>query len=136
MLNESSVDVRVLDRAGQPVIGLGAGDFRVKIGGKPLEVQSIVWVGGDDSTRHCVAWKSRGSAHVEGRRTSRTPDRVPVSERSRAFADCRSHADARRGAGVPRWVDAARSGRDPLVRFASENLDGLYRRPELDSGEC
>jgi VWFA-related protein len=43
------VDVRVLDRAGQPVIGLGAGDFRVKIGGKPLGVQSILWVGGDDS---------------------------------------------------------------------------------------
>jgi VWFA-related protein len=52
------LDVRVLDRAGQPVIGLGAGDFRVKIGGKPLEVQSIVWVGDDHSTDTALPGKA------------------------------------------------------------------------------
>jgi len=43
------VDVRVLDSAGQPVLGLGVADFKVKIGGKPVAVQSITWVGGADS---------------------------------------------------------------------------------------
>ena len=43
------VDVRVLDHAGQPVLGLIADDFRVKIGGTPVAVQSITWVGGVDS---------------------------------------------------------------------------------------
>ncbi len=44
------VDVRVLDSSGQAVIGLDLEDFRVKIGGKPVAVHSIVWVGGNDST--------------------------------------------------------------------------------------
>ena len=43
------VDVRVLDHAGHPVLGLSADDFRVKIGGTPVAVQSITWVGGLDS---------------------------------------------------------------------------------------
>jgi VWFA-related protein len=42
------VDVRVLEASGQPVLGLGADDFKVKIGGKPVAVQSVTWVGGDD----------------------------------------------------------------------------------------
>jgi VWFA-related protein len=42
------VDVRVLEARGQPVLGLGVDDFKVKIGGKPVGVQSVTWVGGDD----------------------------------------------------------------------------------------
>lgn len=58
------VDVRVLDGQGQPVLGLGAGDFRVKIGGKPVAVRSIMWVGGADSKDAAVppqAVELRGS---------------------------------------------------------------------------
>lgn len=62
------VDVRVLDSAGQPVLGLGADDFTVKIGGKPVEVQSITWVGGADSNDTAVlpqAVELRGSTDSE-----------------------------------------------------------------------
>jgi VWFA-related protein len=39
------VDVRVLDNEGLPVLGLGADDFIVKIGGKPVPIESTMWVG-------------------------------------------------------------------------------------------
>jgi VWFA-related protein len=42
------VDVRVVDPKGQPIVGLAAEDFTVKIGGAPAAVQSIIWVGGAD----------------------------------------------------------------------------------------
>jgi VWFA-related protein len=48
------VDVRVVDGAGQPVLGLGADDFSVKIGGKPAAVQSFMWVGGAASNDPAV----------------------------------------------------------------------------------
>jgi VWFA-related protein len=39
------VDVRVLDNEGLPVLGLGADDFSVKIGGKPVPIESTMWIG-------------------------------------------------------------------------------------------
>jgi VWFA-related protein len=39
------VDVRVVDAAGQPVVGLGPEDFRVKLDGKPIALESALWVG-------------------------------------------------------------------------------------------
>jgi VWFA-related protein len=39
------LDTRVLDRLGQPVRGLAADDFIVKVGGKVARVESAVWVG-------------------------------------------------------------------------------------------
>jgi VWFA-related protein len=43
------VDVRVLDNDGRAVVGLGADDFSVKIGGKPVAIESAMWVGGAQS---------------------------------------------------------------------------------------
>ena len=40
------VDVRVLDGQGQAVVGLDADDFSVRIGGKPVPIESAMWVGG------------------------------------------------------------------------------------------
>jgi VWFA-related protein len=40
------VDVRVLDEEGRAVADLGADDFKVKIGGKPVAIESAMWVGG------------------------------------------------------------------------------------------
>ena len=40
------VDVRVLDDDGSAVTGLAADDFHVKIGGKPVAIESAMWVGG------------------------------------------------------------------------------------------
>lgn len=39
------VDVRVVDDSGQPVPGLGPEDFKVKVDGKPVLVESALWVG-------------------------------------------------------------------------------------------
>jgi VWFA-related protein len=39
------VDARVLDDMGQPVPGLGADDFSVRIDGRPARVESATWVG-------------------------------------------------------------------------------------------
>jgi VWFA-related protein len=43
------VDVRVLDDQGNPVVDLGADDFRVKIDGRPARVDSALWVGDTES---------------------------------------------------------------------------------------
>lgn len=37
-------EVRVVDRDGNPVAGLGPADFTVKVGGKPVEVESVLWI--------------------------------------------------------------------------------------------
>jgi VWFA-related protein len=37
-------EVRVVDDSGLPIAGLGPGDFRVKIGGRRVEVESVSWV--------------------------------------------------------------------------------------------
>jgi len=39
------VDVRVVDGAGQPVLGLRPEDFKVKLDGKPIALESALWVG-------------------------------------------------------------------------------------------
>lgn len=41
------VDARVLDDEGRAVEGLGAADFTVKIGGTPVAIESVMWVGGE-----------------------------------------------------------------------------------------
>jgi VWFA-related protein len=40
------VDARVLDSHGQAMVGLVADDFAVRIGGKPVAIESVTWVGG------------------------------------------------------------------------------------------
>ena len=41
------IDTRVVDDFGRPVLGLDAGNFEVKIDGKPARVESEEWVGGN-----------------------------------------------------------------------------------------
>ncbi len=43
------LDARVLDDRGDPVPGLEAGDFKVRIDGRPARVESATWVGGVES---------------------------------------------------------------------------------------
>src|SRR5207244_3097264 len=38
------VDARVTDDSGDPILGLGAGDFRVRIDGLPAKVESVEWI--------------------------------------------------------------------------------------------
>jgi VWFA-related protein len=42
-------DVRVLDGRGRPIRGLGPGDFRVKVDGQPVRLESVLWIPGDTS---------------------------------------------------------------------------------------
>src|SRR5688572_24237334 len=49
------VDARVLDSQGQAMVGLVADDFRVRIGGKPVAIESAMWVGGATATPAYVA---------------------------------------------------------------------------------
>lgn len=41
------IDARVVDAVGEPIHGLTADDFKVKIDGKPVRVESVTWVGVD-----------------------------------------------------------------------------------------
>ncbi|MDP9324608.1 MAG: hypothetical protein M3P13_13310, partial [Acidobacteriota bacterium] len=43
------IDARVLDDAGNPVPGLMADDFKVKIDGRIVRVETATWVGGRDT---------------------------------------------------------------------------------------
>lgn len=43
------IDVRVVDDRGNPVVGLSASDFQVKIDGKRSRVESATWIGGSDT---------------------------------------------------------------------------------------
>src|SRR5437867_5870513 len=43
------IDARVLDDGGNPVPGLTADDFKVKIDGKMVRVETATWVGGRES---------------------------------------------------------------------------------------
>lgn len=46
------VDLRVIDGRGEPVAGLGPGDFEVRLDGRPVEVEAVEWradPGGDDA---------------------------------------------------------------------------------------
>ncbi len=38
------IDVRALDGRGEPILGLGPDDFRVRIDGKPARVESVQWI--------------------------------------------------------------------------------------------
>lgn len=73
------VDVRVVDRAGRPVGGLGPSDFVVRIAGVPARVESVEWVG------HPVGDEEPRAVEPAGHPTSAIPDTAgtPVSDRGR-----------------------------------------------------
>ncbi len=48
------VDARVIDDRGDPVLGLDAGDFKVRLDGKSARVETATWVGGGDTERPAV----------------------------------------------------------------------------------
>lgn len=47
-------DLRVLDRAGHPVHGLKAADFRVEVDGRPAEIDALRWVDGAYSVEEVI----------------------------------------------------------------------------------
>jgi hypothetical protein len=59
----ATVVVRVVDGAGNPVLGLGPGDFRVRVGRRDVPVAAVDWVAGGDAT---VAGAQASGAAVAG----------------------------------------------------------------------
>jgi VWFA-related protein len=55
------VDVRVVDAAGQPVLGLGPEDFKVKLDGKRVALESALWVGSSAEEDGGIVVTSDGS---------------------------------------------------------------------------
>src|SRR5687768_7668537 len=55
------VDVRVLDDKGHAITGLAADDFSVKIGGRPVPIESTMWVGGASAAATAPAPVERAS---------------------------------------------------------------------------
>lgn len=49
------VDARVVDGAGRPVLGLTAGDFRLKVDGREVPLQSVRWVPDDEPDAETAA---------------------------------------------------------------------------------
>jgi VWFA-related protein len=65
------IDARVFDDRGRPVPDLGPSDFAVKIGGRPMRVESAEWV---------------GSPSVDGEAASGVPGPAPGAQVTRAAA--------------------------------------------------
>jgi VWFA-related protein len=59
-------EVRAVDSDGSPILGLGPDDFRVKVGGKKVDVESVLWV---PTTGEAAA---AAEAHTE--QSVRTPE--------------------------------------------------------------
>jgi VWFA-related protein len=62
-------EVRVVDRSGEPVQGLTAEDFHVKIDGRPATVESVLWV----PTSGEAGVEESGSAAAVGVGSTKTP---------------------------------------------------------------
>jgi VWFA-related protein len=69
------VDVRVVEPSGRPLLGLAAEDFRVRIGGKPVAIQSISWVG--EAGSEVAAGQPRAEQRLESSDAS-VPGRLIV----------------------------------------------------------
>jgi VWFA-related protein len=90
-------EVRVVDRRGDPILGLEAGDFRATVGGVEVEVEAAEWIAGPPSPSPLVT--------------------VPGLPESRSLAE--SHPlDPRRGRLIVIFVQKD---------FESARLSGLYR---------
>ena len=59
-----TVPVRVLDPAGHPVMGLGAGDFRLRVGGRELPIEAVDWL--DAPAPETAGTGEGGAAGVTG----------------------------------------------------------------------
>jgi VWFA-related protein len=112
------LDVRVTDADGNPIKGLAADDFTVKLGGKAAKVESVTWIAdvlredepGVESPGLPAGAESAGSTSVEaGRLTASSPGRLFVVFVQTDFA--RNHERV--------------TGQMHFERFAEEMIDGL-----------
>jgi VWFA-related protein len=74
------IDARAVDSVGQPIRGLTAADFKVKIDGKPARVESAYWVSGSSGA---PALASPGAPPPSEAGSHATLEPVPVPEEAR-----------------------------------------------------
>ena len=122
------MDARVVDRAGRPILGLTPRDFRLKVDGRVVPLESVTWVDGGHarpirrSPRPPLAGRRAGAA-------ARAPHRLLLPEGPRALAHHR--ASCRCCAARARcWTAWARTTAWPSSpSIPTSALDGLHLRP-------
>ena len=78
------IDARAVDGRGQPILGLAATNFQVKVDGKPVALESATWVTGTPPDElltavegDAAAFRAAASSSCSSRRTS-TPRASPA----------------------------------------------------------
>jgi len=71
------VDVHAIDNAGEPVLGLSAGDFTLRVDGKPVPIESVEWIAGSSSSSAAAPQAAAGTAPVSAPAAA-APGRVIV----------------------------------------------------------
>ena len=60
------IDARAVDGQGRPLLGLTAADFRVKVDGKPVALESATWMRGQGARRAAARGRGRRLAEPTG----------------------------------------------------------------------
>ena len=68
------LDIRVTESRGEPITGLTAEDFRVRIGGKDATVESVVWVSDKETSRPVDESSGRPAVPLDDSKTRRLVD--------------------------------------------------------------
>ena len=101
------VDARVLDSRGRPILGLGPGDFRVKVDGKAVPLESAEWVPGAPEAAKGVSEPRAEAAREPGRTETVRAGRLIVLLFQRDIGDHRVK-------GIIRMKQRARAFLDTL----------------------
>ena len=72
------VDVHAIDNAGEPVLGLSAGDFTLRVDGKPVPIESVEWIAGSSSSPAAPAPQAAAETAPESAPAAPAPGRVIV----------------------------------------------------------
>jgi len=71
------VDVHAIDNAGEPLLGLSAADFTLRVDGKPVPIESVEWIAGSSSSSAAAPQAAAGTAPVSAPAAA-APGRVIV----------------------------------------------------------
>jgi VWFA-related protein len=115
------VDARVLDPRGNAVAGLTADDFAVKIAGKPVGIESVMWVGGSNTVE--VHEANNELPAIDRRDSDAAPGRLIIFLFQKDF-------ERSRLPGLMRMLIEARTFLDnlgPLDRVAVLSFDSRLR---------
>src|SRR6478672_10820469 len=70
------VDVHAIDNAGEPVLGLSASDFTLRVDGKPVPIESVEWIAGSSSSPAAAAAQAAAGTAPESAPAAAAAGRV------------------------------------------------------------